>query len=269
MSNDIIIYHKDCVDGFTAAWIADRVLYGNPIMHPAQYGDEPPWSLLTDKTNLFILDFSYPRDMLLSIQGKVKNIKVLDHHKTAEADLVGLDFCEFDMTRSGAGLAWDFFHHGDHRPWIVDYVEDRDLWQWKLNNSKAVNAYIGTVTKTLNDWDVLSAQLLKSVCRNGEAILAYINQYVDEVCESLAREVEFESYAAILINAPFKGISEVLNHLTEKYLVAIGWWQRKDGQFQYGLRSPKDGPDVSEIAKKYGGGGHQHASGFVLDRFIF
>jgi len=43
---------------------------------------------------------------------------------------------------------------------------------------------------------------------------------------------------------------------------AVGWFQRCDGMFQYSLRSRGE-VDVSEVAKRFGGGGHVKAAGFV------
>ena len=40
-----------------------------------------------------------------------------------------------------------------------------------------------------------------------------------------------------------------------------------DGRFQYSLRSRGDF-DVSELAKKHGGGGHKGAAGFVVDELV-
>lgn len=43
--------------------------------------------------------------------------------------------------------------------------------------------------------------------------------------------------------------------------VAACYWDTPEGRV-FSLRSTDTGPDVSEIAKAYGGGGHAHAAGF-------
>jgi nanoRNase/pAp phosphatase (c-di-AMP/oligoRNAs hydrolase) len=61
----------------------------------------------------------------------------------------------------------------------------------------------------------------------------------------------------------YNGSSDILNELVKRSPsgVAMGWFQRADGQFQTSLRS--DGRvDVSVLAKKYGGGGHPKAAAF-------
>jgi nanoRNase/pAp phosphatase (c-di-AMP/oligoRNAs hydrolase) len=47
----------------------------------------------------------------------------------------------------------------------------------------------------------------------------------------------------------------------------LAWsWDGKRCNFYCSLRSRDDGPDVSEIAKRFGGGGHEHAAGFRCSR---
>lgn len=266
MSKTLVIYHGGCIDGFTAAWVANRKFGKGSVFKPAKYGEDAPLKFIDDNTNVFILDFSYERDVLIDIEKRSLKTMVLDHHKTAEENLQGLDFCKFDMSRSGAGMTWDTLMKFE-RPWLVNYVEDRDLWRFDLPESKAVNAYIGATEQMFASWDALVNETLRDVKLKGAAILKYIDQYVNEITGSLARKVEFEGHEIPVVNAPFKGISEVVGALAGEAVFAMGWWQQSDGQFQYALRSRGDF-DVSEIARKYGGGGHKNAAGFYRDELI-
>ncbi len=267
MNKTLVIYHGDCIDGFTAAWVASKK-FDSPIFKPAKYGEDAPMQLIDDKTDVYILDFSYARDVLIDIESRSSSTLVLDHHKTAEENLHGLDFCEFDMNRSGAGMTWDrLTRKPRERPWLVNYVQDRDLWRFELPDSKAINAYIGATEQTFNSWGALAKEKVRNVKQGGYAILKYIEQYVYEIIGSLTRWVEFERHKVPVVNAPFKGISEVLGFLASEAVFAMGWWQESSGQFQYSLRSRGDF-DVSEIARKYGGGGHKNAAGFYRDELI-
>lgn len=269
----LIIYHGDCIDGFTAAWVANRMFGDSPVFYPAKYGEDAPLDEIGSETNVFILDFSYERDVLIEIEKRSFKTMVIDHHKTAEANLQGLDFCKFDMSRSGAGMTWDILNASsdgtlrNKRPWLVNYVEDRDLWRFDLPESKAVNAYIGATVQTFVSWERLANEKLRDIKQKGTAILRYIDQYVAEITNSLTRWVEFEGHEIPVVNAPFKGISEVVGELARKAPFAMGWWQESSGRFQYSLRSRGDF-DVSEIARKYGGGGHKNAAGFYRNELI-
>jgi oligoribonuclease NrnB/cAMP/cGMP phosphodiesterase (DHH superfamily) len=252
-----VIYHAGCVDGFTAAWVLWTIWGDEAEYIPAHYGSEPPDVTVRD---VYVVDFSYPRETLLEM-ATAASLRVLDHHKTARADLEGLDFCTFDMGRSGAGLAWDELCGGP-RPPLVDYVEDRDLWQWRIEDSKAVSAYIATVERTFENWDKLSHEIrcsLSDVVSRGEVALRVVEQYVESQ-RYRSRTATIGGHIVPCINTTF-ATSELVGALAESAKFAAGWFQRDDGMFIYSLRSRGDF-DVSEIAHRYGGGGHKNAAGF-------
>lgn len=267
MSKPLVIYHGACRDGFGAAWCVWR-RYPNAEFFEGFYGQDPPDCASRD---VIMIDFSYRPDVLRTIADQAKSLLVLDHHVTAETALK--DFkapnteIHFDMNRSGAGMAWDHYYPGRERPWIIDYVEDRDLWRHALPNGPAVNAYISTLRYEFEAWYKASRMDLEEVARLGEVVEDKIRIYVIE-CAKNARRCDFEGYNVPVVNAPQVDISELVGFLAAGEDLAVGWWQRGDGMFCYSLRS-RGGADVSEIAKKYGGGGHKAAAGFQLQKLIF
>jgi nanoRNase/pAp phosphatase (c-di-AMP/oligoRNAs hydrolase) len=104
------------------------------------------------------------------------------------------------------------------------------------------------------------------VAKLGEVVEDKIRHYVTEVAKN-ARRVTFEGHNVPLVNAPQVDISELVGFLSAGETFAMGWWQRADGKFSYSLRSRGDF-DVSELAKRHGGGGHRNAAGFLLDRVL-
>lgn len=258
MTKRIIIYHDHCADGFCAAWVAWQK-YGDEAEYiPAIYGKPPPDVVGKD---VLIVDFSYPRKTLLELNEKARSLMVLDHHKTAAEDLAGLPFATFDMNRSGAGLAWDELNGAKSRPWIVNYVEDRDLWRWKLYCSESVNAWIATVDNDFLEWNKLFRIGLDHAMDSGAAVSRYIRKQVMEAANN-ARMVTFYGYKVPIVNITSL-ISESVGDLAERFQFAIGWFQRSDGHYQFSLRSRGDGGvDVAELAKRLGGGGHKNAAGF-------
>lgn len=258
----IVLYHAHCLDGYTAAWAAWRRFGESDTTYlPVQYGEDPP-----DVTGaeVFVLDFSYKRDVMLVMHAQAQLLAVLDHHKTAEAELSGLSFVQFDMDRSGAKMAWNYFHPNQAAPWLVNYVEDRDLWRFKLPNSKAVNAGIGASPReNFHQWSTLEAQGCDAAVGKGEGILLFQNSYISSMVKH-ARSVEFCGYTIPVVNMSPILVSEVVGKLAEAAPFALGWFQRSTGEYQYSLRSRgQGGVDVSEIAKRFGGGGHKNAAGFV------
>lgn len=268
--NELIIYHGNCPDGFTAAWVAHRALRHSTgrdaELFKGSYGDDPPYELAKGRI-VYVVDFSYPRAKLLRLRASAAALVVLDHHKTAQADLEGLDdFCEFDMNRSGAGLTWDHFHQGSPRPWLVSYVEDRDLWRFALPNSEQLSLRIRLTPHDLDAYDALAAQREEDVLAEAEGAKIYLDHYVqDALRNSYVLENVYEGEAVRCVNVSYTGISDVLHGALADGAtrVALGWHVSAGGGIACSLRSTKD-YDCSRMAKCYGGGGHAQASGFRL-----
>lgn len=260
MNFAVVIYHEHCVDGFTAAWVAWSQLGDGAAYVPAKYGSKPPDVAGKD---VLVLDFSYPREVLLDMAGKARTLRVLDHHASAQRNLAGLTFCKFDMERSGAGLAWDELCPDAPRPLLVNLVEDRDLWRFKLMDSKALSAWISVQPREFERWDELEVELLGDYAgcvAKGNAILDHIAAYIDATAKN-ARMMDVLDHYVPVVNAPGMMASELVGHLAENADFAVGWFQRVDGRYQYSLRSRGD-VDVAEIAETFGGAGHRGAAGF-------
>lgn len=269
MSNPIVVFHGACPDGFCAAWVCSNVpALKEAEFFPGFFGKDPP-----DVTNrdVVMVDFSYPRPVLEKMADSCASMLILDHHKTAQEALVGFSHpkvhVEFDMNRSGAGMAWDNFNPGVARPPLVSYVEDRDLWKKVLPNSEEVCGWISTLPYEFEAWNEASSMSVNAAAHLGKMVLAKTKQYVREVSKN-ARRISFHGYDVPLVNAPQVDISELLDTLRQGEIFAMGWWQRADGIFQYSLRSVGDF-DVSKLAKDHGGGGHKNAAGFQSKDFIF
>lgn len=262
----LVIYHGGCRDGFCAAWCIWHKFAGAEFF-AASFGVDPPD---VSGRDVYMVDFSYPREVMTEIALKAKSLLVLDHHQTAEAALADFQVASaeihFDMKRSGAGMAWDHFWPGAARPWIVNYVEDRDLWRHALPNGPAVNAYLGTLRYDFEAWYKASRLDIAEVAKLGEVVEDKIRHYVTEVAKN-ARRITFEGYEVPIVNAPQVDISELVGFLSGGETFAMGWWQRADGMFSYSLRSRGDF-DVSELAKRHGGGGHKNAAGFLSPTLI-
>lgn len=273
MGNSMVIYHGNCADGFTAAWFMRRCFNGVGGLNKcpsliveyvaANYGDEPPD---VKGKSVFIVDFSYPRKILMEMQSKAASLVVLDHHKTAKEDLEGLPFCTFDMEQSGAMLAykyWEPLDEDEDAPILIQYVQDRDLWRFKLPHSKLVNAAIQSYPFTFDNWDKLDGMSLDELVADGKAIQRFKDNCVRSAKDN-AKIKSFLGYEVPLVNMPVASlISDTLGELCEDYPFAAGWWAKED-VVVFSLRSKPKGIDVGDLARLYGGGGHKHAAGLTL-----
>ncbi len=255
-----IVYHGDCPDGFCAAFVALK-RYPHARLVPATYGKPLDDTVIKDKY-VMMVDISWPREEMLRLNTLAAHLVVLDHHKTAEAALAGLDFCTFDMGRSGAQLSWDC-NVGGPRPWYVDYVADRDLWRWQLPESKAVSAFIMALPHTVEAWSRLDTMTAEQAIESGKGARAHIDHYVDKV-SAQKYAGRWNGYTLGIVNAAYPNISDVGNALCEQGAqVGLGWFVRGDHIMQFSLRSIGD-LDVSALAAEHGGGGHKNAAGFQL-----
>jgi len=281
MGKPLVIYHANCQDGWASAWTAWRKLKDNADFVSAHYGDKPP-----DCTGreVYMLDFSCKRPVLLEMAKQANFIVVLDHHVSAQEDLVGdtnavpVDLTlaahgapnvriKFDINESGATLSWNHFFPGDNQPWPVRYAKDRDLWLWKLPHSKEINAYLASEEKSFAKWNELallgsSDKAWRDMIGKGEAILRYQQQLIDSIVAN-ARETEIDGHKVLIANTPVLQ-SEVANKLAERRPFGVTYFENKAGEIVVSLRSTEYAENVASLARKFGGGGHTHASAFKI-----
>ncbi|MCW5621239.1 MAG: hypothetical protein KIS79_09060 [Burkholderiales bacterium] len=264
MATPLIIYHAECVDGFTAAWAAWRALGAGAQYLPAHHGTAPP---VVDNRDVVMLDFAYPRATSLELAAQARTFLVLDHHKTALEELGSLPFARLDMQQSGAGLAWRHFHPGTEVPRLVRTVEDGDLWRHALPDTRAVYLRLTYEPRTFGNWDRIaqltsSAAGFESFAAEGRVLQEERDFQVERLL--LRRhEVVLEGETGLAAEAPAAFRSEVGHRLAELSGTFGLVWYARAGSYRISLRSIGD-YDVERLARRFGGGGHRNAAGFTL-----
>lgn len=253
-----ILYHADCADGFGAAYAAWKILGDQATYIPVQHGDPPP-SLPGDAL-VAIVDFSYKREIILELKSKVANLIILDHHTTAQDELAGLPFATFDMTKSGARMAWEYWHPGEAVPEMIAYIEDKDLWLWNLEQSREFSIALHSYPMEFGVWSKLTPEHLKL---EGAALLRLQNKLVRDATGRASFRNLF-GYQVPVVNATeFR--SEIANYLCKLHPdapFAAAYYYDKNGEENWSLRSVGEF-DVAALARQAGGGGHKNASGFT------
>lgn len=282
---DLIIYHNGCPDGFSAAYIA-KLKYPQAKLLARDHGLEPPYEEVTGK-DVLVVDFSWrTREQNDKLANLAKTFRILDHHKSAKEVIGDAPYAVFDMERSGAGLTWDYLFGKDSdeaffacttidykrqkfytpRPWWADYVEDRDLWNHRLPETEAVNAYIMTTAYDLESWKLMTQVDLAVAIEKGRAVRLEINKYIREVIKQTqvgTLNIGDKHYSVGVVNIPYLHTSDVGHTLAHRYDIGLGWFERGDGMIQFSARSIGD-IDVSAIAQTFGGGGHKNAAGWQV-----
>lgn len=281
----LCIYHGHCADGFGAAWVVRKALGADIEFHAGIYGKPVPD---VAGKHVVIVDFSYPAEVLIAMGEAAASVLILDHHKTAQDDLKSLPFagntyaqfqtdCRskcissgsphigalFDMNRSGAGIAWDFFFPETPRPALINHIEDRDLWLFKLDGTREIQASVFSYPYDFDVWDRLIESDLAMLRSDGIAIERKLQKDVAELVGVTKRRMVIGGHDVPVANLPYTLTSDAGHLMCAGEPFAACYWDTPDGRF-FGLRSSDAGEDVSVIAQHYGGGGHRNAAGFSV-----
>lgn len=296
----LVIYHDNCLDGFGAAYAAWKKFGTTADYLPWNYDYELPVSASIINKDIYIVDFSFPPDVIKDMLDWTNSITIIDHHKTFIDKVEADGYCDveydertdiilsitqweglaisYDLARSGAVLAWQFFHLNEPVPQLLLHIQDRDLWQFKLDGTKEICAALANnriVERSWDEWQHLidafdkdDKEVMHSIYASGRAIIACQQQLIDE-CIATASEPTIDEFGfkVITCNAPYSIASELGNKIATENpdCIAVVWhYSDKDNTIKHSLRSVGD-VDCTLLAKKFGGGGHKNAAGFTLD----
>lgn len=263
--SELVIYHIDCPDGFGAAHAAWKALGEKAVYIPMNYGMPIPDEV--EGKIVYLVDFSYKKKEMEELKSKAQKVILIDHHKTAEEVLSFTDEYLFDINHSGAVLSWRYFHKNKPVPKLLEYIEGVDLWKFDLPFHKEIFSYIETFPYDLSLWDSLvesleTSQGLQKAKEIGEIILRKSNMVIEKII-GRAEMMNFEGYVCPVVNSTIYK-SEIGNRLVTEYPPIALIWSKEKEKVIVSIRS--DGNvDVSELAKKYGGGGHKAAAAFTID----
>ncbi len=296
---DYVIYHDKCPDGIAAAWSFRKELgrysfdeIGCKFIG-AIHGQDPPLDIC-NKT-IAIVDFCFPKTVLIEMASKAKKIIVLDHHESARKDLEGDDLPQnieaiFDMKRSGAQIAWDYVYPYKSRPWFIEIIADRDLWKWEIRHSKALGKALlmaGYYTfeklgelygrgfsidfqKLINEGETfleLEEKEIRNIC--SKAVLTCFNPSSGK--QGGGDDGSGRRYRVQLVSCPHNLVSEVGHRLCESDdtidFAAMWNYDFINDEWRISCRAVKDDINLAEICSKFkrgAGGGHKKAAGFTI-----
>ena len=280
----LVIYHAHCTDGFGAAYAAWKKFGDLADYVPMNYGEPEHGDVdllqakigTPDNCQVYVLDFSFPIDITKWLIKNSAFFVWLDHHKTAFEMWAGderelyLDETEYtniilDNNKSGAMLAWEYFHPSNELPIIIRHIDDRDRWKFNLRGSKEIHTSLQTEKPwTFEMWDALTSNdNYGALFSQGGAILKAQTQQVASTA-SYSRKCQIGDATGLSVNTNVH-ISEVGHELAKKSgSFGLIWYLNADNRANCSLRS-EGAYDVSAIARRFGGGGHKNAAGFNCD----
>ena len=267
-------YHAGCPDGLGAAWAVWRAWGPDARYLPRGHDDVTDASAHEGQQVVFV-DIAPGSVELRALGEHAAKLIVLDHHVTArerfENDL-GVQnalagrghHIHFDLSHSGAMLAWNYFHPDEPAPDLLRYVEDQDLWAWKLPASEEVNAALASYPRDFETWEELAARPIAELAAEGAPILRANRIEIDRTLQA-AHPVALGSRRAEAVNTG-QHRSRIGHELAQRAAFKLPWGvvYRVTGQrVDISLYSIGD-LDVAKVAESYGGGGHANAAGFSV-----
>ena len=301
-----IFAHSHCTDGLVAASIMKYSLQMQYNLEPevifVSYGKEQEAiskANIDSGTTVYCVDFAFNKETTLELCKLAKLVYVLDHHKTAHENLHDLrthynfNFI-YDVEKSGASIVRDYckqhldlysrinFKQKEILNKVVNMVEDRDLWLFRLPLTKEFAEYVFAYMQP-NDIDKMTEILfkykfdnLKEICQMGETIMHYKNNIIEKKLDSYNPiYINFGGTRMLIINETQPDlVSQLGNELCKKHNVPVCLYNISgsyDGAISVSLsfRSMDHLEPVDVVARLFSGGGHACASGGVcsLDRF--
>lgn len=265
----VVFYHADCLDGYGAAWSAWNAL-GNEVHYQAVRHHKPIPDF-PEGAELFILDFCYPMEQLISAAENASQIVVLDHHISAQkafkaylGKIPGNLKMIFNMQQSGCIMAWHYFQGEYESPQLLKHIQDHDLWRHQLAHTEEINKAL--FLRRPIPFAQFGQLKLEILYKEGKLLLKQHRQMVKGLLNS-RHQVRVNQIKGLAVNAPGTFSSD-LGHALARISGTFGMtyhYHGKRGCYECGLRSIGEF-DVSKIAVSFGGGGHLNAAGFSIDR---
>jgi uncharacterized protein len=274
-----IIYHNikpgfPCPDGLASAWVAAKVFPEAQLIGWEYSSFDLP--KVSPEDNLIILDFSFSKQVLEHWTTLGCKVLVIDHHKSAQAMLEGFrgGILKFDLTKCGAILTWEYFFPNQPAPVFLQYIQDQDLWQWKLPESEAVREAFASLGRSFELFDKLEylnqEEFLDFMRPIGQPRLEEKKKTVEAIALRFTWK-ELAGYSVPVVELGSKEErfrSDVCAFLYKKFPDApfTACYHTEKNVEKWDLRSDRDGNnfDVSAIAVSFGGGGHQNSAGFLI-----
>lgn len=291
----ICFYHNDADGKCAGHWVyelAKRKTENDEIVFvEMDYSKTFPLWMVKENERVYIVDFSIEPNSMRELLRITKDITWIDHHKTAiekykdfKYDIRGirydgvagcmLTYCYLSMmTECGEGKITPFdIQMTDRAPKFTKLIADWDVWKFQYGDytryfMTAFNA--GNFHPRSAEWIALfhgNDKACRDMAKKGITMMQYRDSFAKSYISRFGFETKIDGHKAFAMNLGNCN-SEFFKSLPEgAYDIFIAFCF--DGKvWTVSLYSKT--VDVSEIAKKYGGGGHKGAASFVTKELPF
>lgn len=259
------------------------------------YADIFDISTIKADEKIFIVDFSFKPVVMNEILKMTQDVTWIDHHKSAmeyvySRELPGIR----DNNFSGCELAWKYLHSSEEMPRIVEMLGRYDVWDFSKYEEKLDQLQIGIRmfdnAPTSPNWErwlgvkiyeytprttpgIIFSERgftddgLQEMLDQGKVALEYRKKTWASLIKAQGFSATFEGHTAICCNA--SGVNSKLFDTVEGDYDLMIPFVFDGSRWTVSLYTKKPEVDCSEIAKKYGGGGHRRAAGFQCRELPF
>lgn len=277
MEKILCLHHNDH-DGHTAGAIVRRK-YQEAKMIEMNYGKEIPWDLINESDIIIIVDYSLALKDMQKIHEE-RTLVWIDHHVSIIKEAEEADFNPEGVRcigKSGCRLCWEYYFPTEDIPYIINYLANFDVHDFsdtldKLESKALIVEYGMRLydTSPMNDhlWKMIfdnEEACIKRIIRDGDIIWKYQRIEDEYFIRTNAFEAMLGPYKCLVVNHGI-GSSLAFDELWDnsKYDIMVNFHVAVH-QIKVSMYSDENGPDVAAICRKFGGGGHEHASGFSID----
>lgn len=269
-----VAFHENCADGFAAAAITYR-FFGQTrtvVYVPVQYKTAIPENITAGGKGLLFVDFCPEREQLKELLDLWEYVYVIDHHESRK--WVKDEFpnnCYFDLNYSGAYLTWKWFYPESPVPELIRYVQDRDLWKWELEDSRAISAALRRHEFSLHQWAEWTRKFPKGKLASEGKIILDVQERIFHSRAKQAKLVRLADRENVYIVNSTEFISETCERILairEEVNTAVCYFLLDSDRVVLSFRA-REGAECLTLAQHLGGGGHPRAAGATLtmDKF--
>lgn len=273
MNNNVaIMYHNDRGDGELAASIV-KLHHPKANLIPMSYDKDIPWYKLQPKQTIYVVDLSFDMYFLNKLNDEY-NLIWIDHHDSVIKEA---EFNNFnpkgirDTNYAACLLTWKYFNPDTAIPRVIELIDDYDRWIFQYEDTLKFNRGIRSINNSniqdnIKLWQTLITDLeeLQKYINIGDEINKYLSFIHNLYSQDLCFETDIDGYNVLCAN--IRGFSSLFfEHMVDKEkhaAVCLYSYIGNVGVYRYSIYAVDTSINVSEIAKKMGGGGHSNAAGW-------
>jgi oligoribonuclease NrnB/cAMP/cGMP phosphodiesterase (DHH superfamily) len=276
------LYHSEDLDGIASAAIfLSAYPYGTVI--GIEYGKPVPYQLLKKAETLFICDYCInPISKLFSF-ADMHDVDVvwIDHHATAIDDYEkyleqneGVAPIKGLRQRTGKAaceLTWEFIYPNKPMPKAIELLGKYDTWRFEPGDGKLEFEYaVSSLGLTPEDiiWDALLGErkdIVQKMKVQGHHILRSVVKRDTDIVKKYGFIVDVDGINVLAVNELYLSSLVFGTDAVPGDVDVLLFYGYTGSGIKFSMRSRANSSiDVGELAKKLGGGGHMHASGFFI-----